>query len=336
MQILDHPVLRTIRGWPRVALGTWPTPLHFAERLSAHLGTSLFLKREDYGPIGLWGNKARKLELVLGRARADGADTLITTGAIESNHCRLTAATAAKLGLTCHLVLRGSPPQVPGGNLLLDRLFGACVTIAPDEPSAEAAIEEIASRLRLAGHRPFVIPVGGTIVESTGAFIECGAEIAQQSASIGGPPGAIVVTVGSATTFAGLWIGTRLLLPDTRVIGITIGKTRTEAMDRIHLILKDVGQVLPLPMLDQPEIVDRYVGEGYGIPSQAGIEALKLTAQLEGVVLDTTYTAKAFAGLLGEVRSGVLAQERRLVFVHTGGVPDVFTKGAYLWTQGTS
>lgn len=333
MQILDHPILRTIRGWPRVMLGSWPTPLHLAERLSAHLGVSLFLKREDYGPIGLWGNKARKLELVLGRARSEDADVLITTGAVESNHCRLTAAAAARLGLTCHLVLRGSPLQAPGGNLLLDRLFGAHVTLVPDEPSAEATMEEIASRFRVEGRRPFIIPVGGTTVESTAAFIECAEEIAQQSSSIGGPPDAIVVTVGSATTFAGLWIGTRLLLPSTRVVGITIGKTHSEAMGRIHSIVKDVGQVLALPQLDQPEIVDRYVGEGYGIPSRAGIEALKLVAQLEGVILDTTYTSKAFAGLLGESRGGVLNGQRRLVFVHTGGVPDVFTKATYFCSQ---
>lgn len=303
-----------------LALGAWPTPLHRAENLSADLGIELSLKREDLSIVGLGGNKFRKLIRIFQTIEAGQFDVVVTTGAAQSNHCRMTAAIATRAALPCHLVLRGAGAGIATGNLLLDRLFGANCHFLPSSSPADADeyIENLVAQLRRQGHNPFVIPVGGNSLESVEAFEICAREIAEQTAQEGHPD-AIVVAFGSGSTYAGLVLGATTHLPHTSVIGVSVASRIPEARKKLetHLANKDVA-------IASLKIVDQYVGEGYGVPSEKSRAALLLMARREGVVLDPTYTAKAFAGLLGELESGLLRKGNRVVLVHTGGAPAIF------------
>jgi L-cysteate sulfo-lyase len=280
-----------------ISLGTWPTPAEPAPRLAARLGLdALWFKRDDLGGLGGGGNKVRKLQYTCAQALAAGATTLITTGAAQSNHARLTAAAAARLGLRCVLVLAGAPEDRPGGNLILNALAGAEVVWAGDRPTAEVVEERRGDA--------FVIPFGGSSPDSVPAYAECAREIAGQV------PGfdAVVVALGSGATMAGLVRG---LGPD-RVVGVDTGA------------LADPGPVVAGLLggaVDPGALrIDRtQVGPGYGVLTGAVREALEVTARTEGIFLDPTYTGRAMAGLIRE-RYGP-----RIVFLHTGGLPALFS-----------
>jgi D-cysteine desulfhydrase family pyridoxal phosphate-dependent enzyme len=312
------------REYPRVRLALTPTPLQHLRRLSDHTGVDFWLKRDDLsGDIGLGGNKVRKLEYLLGQAVADGATHVLTTGGPQSNHARATAAAAARLGLRCVLVLAGRDPGTREGNLLLDRLFGADVrfpgAITPQDQAL--ALDAAAAELAAGGARPYVIPVGGSTPLGVLGSYESYAELAAQL------PGDawVCAATGSGGTHAGLILGSLLHGRAVRVQGFSVWQPESALEPLTRDLVRQTGAMLGHDLGEIPVHVDAgYVAPRYGKASPAGLEAIRLVAELEGVVLDHVYTAKAMAGLLDYIRRGLIPAGERVVFIHTGGAPAIF------------
>jgi D-cysteine desulfhydrase len=283
--------------------GTWPTPLDPAPRLAAALGLrELWIKRDDLIGLGGGGNKVRKLQYTCAEAIAAGATTLITTGALQSNHARLTAAAAANLGLRCVLVLRGREPMTARGNLILDVLAGAEIVWAGGRPADEVAAAE-------AVRRPgsHVIPFGGSSPSSIQGYVDCARELTEQLPDFD----RVVVAVGTGGTMAGL---VAELGPD-RVLGFDSGAVADPYSAVAGLLGKDPGGLR----------IDRgQVGAGYAALTEPVREALKLAARTEGIFLDPTYTGRALAGLIAMAAADGLTREGRVVFLHSGGLPGLF------------
>lgn len=310
---------------PRAPLLTAPTPVEELPRLRDAIGASarLHVKRDDAIPFGFGGNKVRKLALVGGRAAADGADTLITCGGVQSNHARATASAATRLGMRCLLVANGSPPDRLTGNAVLDRLLGAQVHFVDSRDDRAPAMERLAAEARASGHRPFVIPLGASTPLGAAAFVLAVAELAEQM----DPPDAIVHASSSGGTQAGLVAGCRALGWATRVVGISADEEAATLRGVVEEIIEGIADLLPgVPVGGGAavEVDDRFVGEGYGIPTLASREAQSLAARTEALFLDPTYTAKAMAGLIALCRGGSLARARSVLFWHTGGLPGIF------------
>lgn len=285
-----------------VSLGTWPTPLEAAPRLAARLGLAeLWFKRDDLNGLGGGGNKIRKLQYTCADALATGATTVITSGAPQSNHARLTAAAAARLGLACVLVLDGPPPDDQRGNLLLDGLAGAEIVWGGHRPLAEVVAHEAQTR------SAYLIPFGGTSPASTQGYVDCGRELRAQVPDI--EAAEVVVALGSGGTMAGL---VRELGAE-RVIGVSVGAVPDPRATVAGLL---VGEVEP----DALRIDGSQVGAGYRTLTDAARAALETTARDEGVFLDPTYTARAMAALL----AGSFPHGDRVIFLHTGGLPGLF------------
>ncbi|WP_329042765.1 D-cysteine desulfhydrase family protein [Streptomyces sp. NBC_00178] len=302
----------------RVLLGTWPTPLEPMPRLGRALGLGaddLWIKRDDLAGLGGGGNKVRKLEWTCGAARAEGATVLVTTGAPQSNHARLTAAAGARLGLDVVLVLAGTPGSSSSGNLALDGLFGATVVWAGDVGDRElsAAAQDVVGRLRLEGAVPALIPFGGSNVSGARGYEECGRELLVQAPDLS----AVVVAVGSGGTMAGLVAS----LGETRVIGVHCGAVTDPGGTVAKLATGLLGRDCPA---DSLRIRLDQVGEGYGSLTRAALAALTMTARTEGIVLDPVYTGRAMAGLVAAVEEGVIVPGRRTVFLHSGGMAGLF------------
>jgi D-cysteine desulfhydrase len=307
-----------------VRLGTWPTPLEPMPRLARALGlgeNDLWIKRDDLTGLGGGGNKVRKLEWTCGAALADGATVLVTTGAPQSNHARLTAAAAARLGLDVVLVLAGSPQSSRSGNLTLDGLFGAAVRWAghADDQTLGAIAEQVAEQLRQRGARPFVIPFGGSSALGARGYAECGRELLGQSPELG----SVVVAVGSGGTMAGLIAA----LGTSRVLGVHCGAIAdpTRTVSELASGLSGVRcppEALRL-RLDQ-------VGDGYSALTEPTMAALTLAARTEGIVLDPVYTGRALAGLIAAVRDGDIIPGQHTIFLHSGGLPGLFGHPATL------
>ncbi|MBI3458576.1 MAG: D-cysteine desulfhydrase family protein [Candidatus Rokubacteria bacterium] len=308
---------------PREPLGFFPTPLHPLPRLAAHLGgPRLWIKRDDLTGFALGGNKVRKLEFFLGEARAIGADILLTAGGHQSNHARVTAAAAARAGLDCLLVLSGGRPVSDTGNLALDRLFGAAVRFVETGPERMPVLHALADELRAAGRRPLVIPIGGSTPLGALGYVEAAREAAGQFETLGVTPVAVVHGSSSGGTQAGLVVGCRTAGLGTRVIGASADETRADLTRMIADIVGPLSELIgvPAPPADAIEVLDDYVGEGYGIPTGASEEATRLFARLEGIPLDPTYSAKAAAGLLDLIRRGAFGPDDVVCFWHTGGM----------------
>lgn len=317
--------------FPRVALSHLPTPIEPLPRLSAHLGgPRLYVKRDDLTGLGLGGNKLRKLEFLLGEARIQGADTVLTVGAMQSNHARQTAAACARLGLDCELILRrgshATEAYLHGGNVLLDRLFGARLHVLDAQESREAFMAARAESLREEGRRPYCIPVGGSCGLGNLGYVVCAREIMKHGAESGMRFDTVVVAAGSGGTQGGLVAG--MLMPDgVPVTGIAIEGSRNEqetlvtaqAIEALRLLGQDTVDVAA-----HVTVLDDFVGPGYAKPTDAMREALSLAARFEGLVLDPVYTGKAFAGLIALARSGRYGKDQSLLFVHTGGAPGLF------------
>lgn len=311
---------------PSLPLAPYVTPVEELRRLRQALGGGprLLVKRDDAIPFAFGGNKVRKLRLVGADAVARGADTLITAGGVQSNHARVTAATAAVLGMRCVLVVNGAPPLPPTANLLLDALLGADIKYVETRQERAAAMEEIAGNLRLAGGRPYVIPIGASTPLGAAAFVQAVGELATQGAS----PDAIVHATSSGGTQAGLIAGCLTARLASRVIGVSADESSATLRNDIQRILSGLG---PLTGLDSRalekatiEVDDRFVGGGYGVPSADSQEALELVARTEGLFLDHTYTAKAMAGLIALVRRGEFRNDQTVLFWHTGGQVGLF------------
>ncbi|MBL1103953.1 D-cysteine desulfhydrase family protein [Streptomyces sp. 5-8] len=307
---------------PPVPLGTFPTPVEPAPRLAAALGLGpddLWVKRDDLTGLGGGGNKIRKLEWTLGAALAEGADTLVTTGAPQSNHARLTAAAGARLGLDVVLVLRGSPGASRSGNLALDGLFGARLAWAGDvdQTGLDAAAADVCARLRAGGARPAPIPFGGSSTLGARGYARCGAELREQLPGLR----TAVVALGSGGTMAGLVAA----LGSGSVLGVDVGALTDPAT-----AVAEFAAPLTTEEVDAEGLRIRLdqVGAGYAALTGPVSEALRLAARTEGLVLDPTYTGRAMAGLRAAVRDGDIRPGERTVFVHTGGLPGLFGHAA--------
>jgi D-cysteine desulfhydrase family pyridoxal phosphate-dependent enzyme len=307
---------------PREPLGFFPTPLHPLARLTAHLGgPRLFIKRDDLTGFALGGNKVRKLEFFLGEARAGGADVLLTAGGHQSNHARITAAAAARAGFDCILVLSGGRPAVLTGNLALDRLFGAEVRFVGAGAERMPALQALAAELRRAGRRPLLIPIGGSTPLGALGYVEAAREAAVQLGALGVRPAALVHSSSSGGTQAGLVVGCRAAGLPARVIGVSADETRSDLTRMVADIVGPLAETVaaPVPPTEAIEVLDDYVGEGYGLPTPASEEATRLFARLEGIPLDPTYGAKAAAGLIDLCRRGAFREADAVCFWHTGG-----------------
>jgi 1-aminocyclopropane-1-carboxylate deaminase/D-cysteine desulfhydrase-like pyridoxal-dependent ACC family enzyme len=302
-----------------------PTPVEELPRLRAVLQAEprLLIKRDDAIPFGFGGNKVRKLQIVAAQALADGADTLITTGGVQSNHARATAAIAAKLGLGCVLIANGAAPARATANALLARLLGADVRYVSSRDERAPAMEQAAAELRARGRRPFVIPLGASTPHGAAAYARAVGELVAQIPA----PDAIVLSTSSGGTLAGVIAGCVLHGLRTRVIGVSADDPSASIANTVHGILAGLESLLETPtgILSGAavEIDDGFVGEGYGIATPQSIEAIELCASREAMFLDPTYTSKAMAGLIARVRRRELTSGT-ILFWHTGGQVGLF------------
>ncbi|MGE0452782.1 MAG: 1-aminocyclopropane-1-carboxylate deaminase/D-cysteine desulfhydrase [Vicinamibacteria bacterium] len=317
---------RALEALPRVALWPGPSPVEELVRLRAAVGARprLLVERDDALAFGFGGNKVRKLALVAAQALAASADTLVTTGGVQSNHCRATAAAATRLGLGCHLVLNGAPPERLAANLLLDRLLGAELEYVATREERAPALRAACERLRSLGRRPFEIPLGASTAVGAAAFALAFGELVEQA----GAPDVIVHATSSGGTQAGLLAGCVLWDAPTRVIGVSADDSAPAIAAQVSSVLRELAAVLGVDgeeLLSRPILVeDGFVGPGYGVASEASIEAQALFARSEALFVDHTYTAKAAAGLVALLRSGRLDDAERVVFWHTGGQISLF------------
>ena len=319
---------------PRVELAYAPTPLLKLERLSAELGVELWVKRDDLTGLLETGNKIRKLEFLVGEALAQGADTLITCGTLQSNCCRCVAAVCARLGLRAVLALKGTRPAVYDGNLLLDRLLGADIKYCSDAEwdTIDETMQELAARERAAGRAPYVIPESGATVVGALGYLACGQEIAQQIRHGAPEFDTIAITDFSGGSQAGLLMAKQLTGLRADIIGVPIAweseRVRAyvaEVMDRAR---SRFGLAVRPP--SQVRLLDGYQGVGRAAVKQDALDTMLKLARLEGIVLDPVYTAKAFSGLLDTLRRDPRSLGSRICFVHTGGVFSVFPYRAEL------
>lgn len=312
---------------PRIPLAHLPTPLEPLPRLSETLGVELWIKRDDQTGLAGGGNKTRKLEFLIAAAKAANADTVITGGAPQSNHCRQTAAAAAKSGLRAVLVLAGAPEN-PSGNILLDTLLGAEIVWAGTRPRDMVMAETVAAQ-KTAGHTPYLIPYGGSNFIGAAAYVAAVEELAQQLADRNLPPfDRIVFASSSGGTHAGLALGVAALNLPTQVLGISVDKPEVELTDEIvGTLATETARRLGLPHHFSGENIfanDGYMGGGYGVMGNTEREAITLFARTEAILLDPVYTGRAAGGLIDLIRQGEIAPSERILFWHTGGFPALF------------
>lgn len=326
---------------PRTHLASLPTPLEYAPRLTQVLGgPRIWLKRDDLTGLAMGGNKARKLEFIMAQALAEGADVVITGAGKQSNHCRLTAAAARKLGLGCVLLLTGDAPTGSvSGNLLLDTILGAQIRYVGDVQwwELEPILEQTCVELTRAGKKPFVIPVGGSTPVGSAGYVNAVAELCGQMFEQGFAADLVVCACGSAGTQAGLVVGAKSLSAGFEVLGFSVALAKAEAQRRILVLAEQTAELVGADCGvtgADVQVSDEYIGEGYGIPSAGGLEAIGLVAQTEGVLLDPVYTGKAMAGLIGTVGAGGFKKTDEIVFFHTGGVPALFASADSFTTMG--
>ena len=320
--------LQNLTRFPRLELIGAPTPLEYLPRLSDHLGREIFIKRDDVTPLAMGGNKLRKLEFLAADALREGADTLITAGAIQSNHVRQTAAVAAKLGLHCVALLENpigthAENYLTNGNRLLLDLFNTQVEMCDALTQPNVQLEELATRIEAQGYRPYVIPVGGSNALGALGYVESALEIAQQCEGAV-ELSSIVVASGSAGTHAGLAVGLEQLMPGAELIGVTVSRKAADQLPKVVALQQAVANSLELQATAGIQLWDDYFAPGYGTPNDEGMEAVKLLAQLEGILLDPVYTGKAMAGLIDGINQKRFKDEGPILFIHTGGAPALF------------
>jgi len=328
----------TLSSFRSVALNGPPTPIQRLHRLERAInapaqGIEIHVKRDDLGGVGGGGNKLRKLEFLLGAAIHHGVDTILTVGGLQSNHARLTAAACARLGLDCELFLGEMVPRDDidyrrGGNVLLDTLFGATVQVVPAGSSPLERAAERAKHLNAQGRKSFIIPTGGSTPLGALGYAKAALEIVQQEEALGMQFDHVVVPNGSSGTHAGLSAGFQALgrgagLVRAYNVLADQAATRQRTLELVGESLDMLGQPVD-PALLEVNVEGGQLGEGYGIPTDEMIAALRLMARTEGLLLDPVYTGKAFAGLLADVRAGRFARDARLLFVMTGGTPGLF------------
>ncbi|MFH5923576.1 D-cysteine desulfhydrase [Roseomonas xinghualingensis] len=320
--------------FPRIRLGHLPTPLEPMENLSKHLGgPKLWIKRDDCTGLSTGGNKTRKLEYLMAEARAQGADTVITQGATQSNHARQTAAAAAKLGMACHILLEDrtgytDAAYTRSANVMLDKLHGAQVSRRPGGADMQAEMEVLAAELRKSGKRPYVIPGGGSNPVGALGYVGAALELVAQAAEMGLRIDHVVHATGSAGTQAGLVAGLVGLNSGIPVLGIGVRAPREKQEANVLALAQRTADHLGLPKdtvrAEHVRANCDYVGQGYGIPTQGMAEAVKLLAEKEGILLDPVYSGKGMAGLIDLIGKGHFKPEENVVFIHTGGAVGLF------------
>ena len=323
-------ITEQLSRFARLDLMPAATPLEKLNRLSTWLGRDVYIKRDDLTPLALGGNKLRKLEYLAADALAQGADTLVTAGAIQSNHVRQTAALAARLGLACFALLENptgttQADYLHNGNRLLLDLFDARVELVDNLDNAQASLEALAARLRTAGKQPYIVPIGSSSPVGTLGYVRAGLELAEQITASGVEFSAVVLASGSAGTHAGLALALSEQLPHLPVIGVTVSRDEDQQRPKVRQLVEATAELLgvPVPADFKVHLWDEYYAPRYGEPNAGGLAAIKLLAGQEGILLDPVYTAKAMAGLL----DGVGRQrfdDGPILFLHTGGAPALF------------
>jgi D-cysteine desulfhydrase family pyridoxal phosphate-dependent enzyme len=323
-QKLDH--------YPRIPLAEYPTPLDYLPRLSAEVGREVYIKRDDSIGPGMGGNKTRKLEYLLAEARRRGARKVVTFGGLQSNHARITAAAACKLGMEPHLFYFDPRPEEMPGNLLLDQIFGAHMHFIAFGGGGGMTLEATSRLVRMVAWlqvgRHYFIPVGGHTWLGCLGYVRAALEIHQQALEIGIENAHLVVAAGTGGTLAGLLAGVRLLDSPLHPFGIDVGKlwrgfpasTARLATEICHRL----GEKQSFRAEDVPLLEGVYSAPKYGTPSEECLKAIRRLARLEGILLDPVYTGKAFAGLLDLVSKAQLGQDEPIIFLHTGGLPALF------------
>ena len=316
---------QTMHQLPRIRIAHLPTPVEKMPRLAAVLGGPvLSIKRDDLTGLAFGGNKTRKLEYLIAEAQANGARLLITTGAVQSNHCRQTAAAAARYGFECILVLAGDAGLDEGttANLLLDQLLGAKI-IWTSREERDLTLDRVFKEAWNAGKRPYLVPYGGSSPVGAAAYAFALQELLEQ----GIHPDTIVFATSSGGTQAGLVLGQQLFGYQGRVMGISIDEPAEQLKPRVANLANQIADLLDEKVHIEPDDVlvnDRYLGAGYGIPGAEEIEAVRLFARTEGILLDPVYTGRAAAGLLDLIRKDTFQPGEQVLFWHTGGNPALF------------
>ena len=317
--------------FPRIRLAHLPTPLEPLPRLSEALGVDLWIKRDDCTGLAGGGNKTRKLEFLLGEAWEQDCDTLVTQGAVQSNHVRQTVAAAVANGMACKVILEertGSKAvdYTENGNVLMDRLFGAVIRRVPGGSDMPAELERTAEEIRARGGRPYIIPGGGSNAVGALGYVDCAREIVVQADELDLKIDRIVTATGSAGPHAGLVAGRAVMGADIPVLGIGVRAPKEKQEANVLKLTRETAALLGHPdrIRDDMVVADcDYVGEGYGLIDGAVIEALKLAARTDGIVLDPVYTGKAMKGLIALAKKGRFHGET-VVFLHTGGAQGLF------------
>ncbi|MBX8490966.1 D-cysteine desulfhydrase [Pseudomonas cichorii] len=323
-------IKKQLARFNRLDLIDAPTPLEKLERLSTWSGRDIYIKRDDTTTLALGGNKVRKLEYLAADALAQGADTLITAGAIQSNHVRQTAALAARLGLGCVALLENpigteDANYLHNGNRLLLELFDAKVELVENLDNADEQLQALAARLRTSGKKPYLVPIGGSSAVGALGYVRAGLELAEQIKQTGLDFSAVVLASGSAGTHSGLALALAEQLPELPVIGVTVSRSEEAQFPKVQGLAERTAELLDiaLPPAFKVQLWDEYFGPRYGEPNAGTLSAIKLVASHEGLLLDPVYTGKAMAGLL----DGIGRQrfnDGPLIFLHTGGAPALF------------
>ena len=319
--------------FPRVRLAHLPTPLEFLPRLTQHLGgPRIFVKRDDCTGLGTGGNKTRKLEFLMADAQQQGATTVITQGAVQSNHARQTAAAACRLGMKCELVFekRVTDPTEPykeSGNVFLDHMFGAPIREVEKGSDMNAAMEDVADELREQGETPYIIPGGGSNPIGALGYVGCALEIIEQCSERDIVPDRIVHATGSAGTQAGLLVGVKASNSGVPIHGIGVNAPRDIQEEKVFALSEETADFVGAPgVVARDDVVANcdYVGDGYGVPTQAMNDAVILLARLEGLLFDPVYSGKGLAGMLDLIAKGEIGRDETVIFVHTGGAAALF------------
>ncbi len=311
---------------PRLSFGHYPTPIEELPRFRQLLGANaprIFIKRDDYTGPGFGGNKVRKLEYILAKAKADGADVAISCGGVKSNHARVTAAMCARIGLRCVLVLNQAAVMYDGLNpasLVADQMYGAEIIRVANREERIATMDAVTERLKTEGLNVAVIPLGGSIPLGALGFVRAISETKAQLDAMNLKIDAIFHSSSSGGTQAGIVSGLQLFgMNDVKDIGVSPDDSSESIGGEVRRVIRGVGEMLGVELNDQMTVLDEYTGDGYGIPSPEGEEALAILARVEGIVLDPVYTAKAMAALIDWVRAGKFGKDETVLFWHTGG-----------------
>jgi len=329
---IKEAIFLNLGKFPRRIYTPWPTPIEHLPRFSAALGgPSIFVKRDDLLGLTSGGNKTRKLEFLLADALSQGADTLITCGAVQSNHCRLTLAAAVKEGLKCRLVLEervpGSYHPEASGNNFLYRLLGVeAIKVVPGGSDMMAAMESVAADVVKDGGKPYIIPGGGSNPIGATGYVQCVQELQQQMFEQGLDFDYLVVPSGSAGTHAGVVVGVFGNSLNIPVLGMNVSRKKDVQEELVYNLVKRTAAHVGCAEPPRSSVVcfDQYVGAGYSRPTPGMIEAVQLLAQTEGILLDPVYTGKEMAGLIDLVRQGYFKPTDKVLFLHTGGSPALY------------